>query len=154
MLWDHEKQLPCVTLPIYSRDVIGNRVCDNDSLIMLKLQLWSLVKTWLYCKPAFLDGPSKLWLFCMFQEEYVIAAHQIGVAKRSSQLGNERSPLQARIVLQQAAYLPVCPEVCAMLSFSLKHKNVWEHLQADVPYPLQKEVPTGKVKWASCSRLN
>lgn len=34
-----------VTLPIYSGDVIGNRVCGNDLLITLKLQSQSLVKT-------------------------------------------------------------------------------------------------------------
>lgn len=29
---------------------------------------------------------------------------------------------------------------------NLKHENVWEHLQADMPCPLQKEVPMAKVK--------
>lgn len=82
----------------------------------------------------------------MFQEEHVITARQICIAKRSSQLGNERSALQARIVLQETGNLPVCPDVCAMLSLNLKHKNVWEHLQADMPCPSQKEMPTGKVK--------
>jgi len=120
MLWDHEKRFSCVTLPIYSSDVMGNCVCDNDSLIMLKLQLQSLVKTWLCCKPAFLDGPSKLRPFHVFREEHVIAAHQICTAKRLSQLGNECSALEARTVLQEARCLPVRREVCAVLSLNLK----------------------------------
>lgn len=39
------KAASLVTLPIDSGDVIGNHVCDNDLLIMLKRQLQSLVKT-------------------------------------------------------------------------------------------------------------
>lgn len=39
------KTASLLTLPIYSQDVIGNRVCDNNSLIVLKHQVQSLVKT-------------------------------------------------------------------------------------------------------------
>lgn len=38
------------------------------------------------------------------------------------------------------------PEFCATLSLNLKHESAWEHLQADMPWLSQSEVPMGKVK--------
>lgn len=79
-LWGRGRQLPCVTLPMYRGDAVSNRVRGNDSLITLRLQLQSLVKTDLHCKSAFLDGPS--------------------------QLGDECSALQVRIVLPRNSKSP------------------------------------------------